>query len=126
MEIIGILLMAIFVISAILMIVLIMLQDDQGEGLGGLFGGGSSTPFGSRSGNVLTRATSIFAVVFLFAIVGLALINRTKYEEDVLNAARTEEAGERPDWFQEGAAETEDFSDGEAILEELESSETEE
>lgn len=125
MEIIGILLMAIFVISAILMIVLIMLQDDQGEGLGGLFGGGSSTPFGSRSGNVLTKATSIFAVVFLFAIVGLALINRTKYEEDVLNAARSEEAAERGEWFL-GTADTEEIGDGEAILEELESSETEE
>ena len=37
----SILLMVLFVISAILLIGIVLLQDEQGDGMGGLFGGGS-------------------------------------------------------------------------------------
>ena len=40
MGLLSIVLLAIFAIAALLMILVIMLQDDQGEGIGGLFGGG--------------------------------------------------------------------------------------
>jgi preprotein translocase subunit SecG len=65
-----------------------MIQDEQGEGLGGIFGGGSSTPFGSRSGNVLTKFTSILGAVFLVCSFALAWINRTPESGDVIGAAR--------------------------------------
>ncbi len=99
MGIISVLLIVIFIITAILLVVVILLQDEQGEGLGGLFGGGGSTPFGSRSGNVLTRFTSILGAVFLFCSFGIAWVNRTPQSGDVLGAAKRQEAQTAQEWW---------------------------
>jgi preprotein translocase subunit SecG len=83
-----ILLVIVFAVSAILLCLVIMLQDDQGEGLGGLFGGGSNSAFGSRSGNVLTKATSVLAAIFLVTALGVAWMNRSARSEDIEAKAR--------------------------------------
>src|SRR5208283_4777773 len=88
MGIIGIALLVIMVISAFLLVLVVLVQDDQGEGIGGIFGGGSNSAFGSRSGNVLTRFTAVLAGVFLVCIFGLAWINRTPTAGDVVSKAR--------------------------------------
>ncbi|MFP4364284.1 MAG: preprotein translocase subunit SecG [Spirochaetia bacterium] len=119
MSILGILLLVLFIISAILLIFLVLIQDDQGEGLGGLFGGGgSSTAFGSRSGNILTRFTSILAAIFLLSSFGLAWLNRSPEEGDVVGAARRAGAEERQlEWW---AVEDEsEASDSETAEEEV-------
>ena len=95
MALLGIVLLVIFIISAILLIIIVLLQDEQGEGIGGLFGGGSSTAFGSRSGNVLTKFTSILGAIFLVCSFGLAWVNKTPETGDVLGAARREAAREK-------------------------------
>ena len=77
MGVLSILLLVIFVIAAILLILLVLFQSEEGDGLGGIFAGGSSTAFGSRSGNVLTRATTVLGALFLIISLGLALMNRT-------------------------------------------------
>ena len=76
MGILGIVLLVFFVIVAILLILLVLIQNEEGDSLGGIFAGGSSTAFGSRSGNVLTRATSILGALFLIISLGLALVHR--------------------------------------------------
>jgi preprotein translocase subunit SecG len=88
MGIIGVVLLVIMVISAVLLVLVVLVQDDQGEGIGGIFGGGSNTAFGSRSGNVLTRFTAALAAVFLVCCFGLAWINRTPTAGDVVSKAR--------------------------------------
>ena len=84
----ALLLVIVFVVASILLVVIVLVQDEQGEGLGGLFGGGSSTAFGARSGNVLTKFTSILAAIFLACAFGLAWANKTPESGDVLGAAR--------------------------------------
>jgi preprotein translocase subunit SecG len=103
MALLGIILLVLFVLSAILLIVLVLLQDDQGEGLGGLFGGGSSAAFGSRSGNVLTRFTSILGAIFLTCSFGLAWVNKTPESGDVLGVARRERLKDAEEftWWEE-------------------------
>ncbi len=96
-----ILLTIIFVISALLLAALVLLQDEQGEGVGGMFGGGSGTPFGSRSGNILTRATAILGAIFLISAFGVAWLNRTPATDDVEARARARQLqqGTRSDWY---------------------------
>ena len=101
MGLISIVLLVLLVISAILLVLVVLLQDDQGEGLGGIFGGGASTTaFGSRTGNVLTRFTAVLATVFLLCVVGVAYLNKTPTTGNVISAARQEALqGKTPDWW---------------------------
>ena len=77
MGILGIVLLVFFVIVAILLILLVLAQNEEGDSLGGIFAGGSSSAFGSRSGNILTKTTTILGALFLIISLGLALVNRS-------------------------------------------------
>ena len=103
MGLLSIVLLVIFAMAALLMILVIMLQDDQGEGIGGLFGGGSSSAFGSRSGNILTRFTSILGAIFIVGAFALAWLNRTPETTDILEKARLEQMQktEESNWWVE-------------------------
>lgn len=96
MGILGIVLLVVFVMTAILLILLVLLQNEEGDSLGGIFAGGSGSAFGSRSGNVLTRATTVLGTLFLIISLALALLNRTPGGSGVESAGRqlsTESAG---------------------------------
>ena len=102
MGILSIILLVVFVINAILLILLVLIQNDDGGGLGGIFAGGSGTVFGSRSGNVLTRATTVLGSLFLVLSLSLALISRTPTGAGVEEEARrlfTEDTG--ANWLDE-------------------------
>ncbi len=101
MGLIAIILLIIFVISALVLMAVILIQDDQGEGLGGIFGAGSTSAFGPRTGNVLTRFTSIIAAVFLISAFMLAFLNRTPESGDLLRKVRAQQTqqGENRDWW---------------------------
>jgi len=88
----GIVLMVIFVVASVLLVLVVLLQDESGDGLGGIFGGGGASQVGNRSGNILTRITSVLAAVFLLSSFGLAWLNRTPDTGDVEAAARRLEA----------------------------------
>jgi preprotein translocase subunit SecG len=88
MGILSVLLLIVFILSAVLLVIIVLLQDEGGEGLGGIFGGGGAAPVGNRSGNILTRATTILAAVFLVSLFGYAFINRTPESADIEAAAR--------------------------------------
>lgn len=111
-----IILYILFIIVAVILVLVIMIQDEQGEGIGGIFGGGSTTPFGSRSGNVLTRFTSAFAVLFLFGSFMLGWMNRT--EKTDLPEVETPQQEEVVDYLtpEELAASTEPVETSSATL----------
>jgi preprotein translocase subunit SecG len=77
MGILSVVLLVFFVIIAVLLILMVLVQNEEGDSLGGIFAGGSSSAFGSRSGNVLTRTTSVLGALFLIVSLGLALLSRT-------------------------------------------------
>jgi len=100
----------VFVICALLVMALVLLQDEQGGGLGGIFGGGSSTPFGSRSGNVLTKLTSVLGAIFLLTSLGISWIKSTNEAGDVVGAAQAQmqESSASVDWWRTGETSSED------------------
>jgi preprotein translocase subunit SecG len=88
MALLGIVLLVLLVITSVLLVLIILVQDEQGEGIGGMFAGGGTTAFGSRTGNVLTRFTAALAVVFLFCCLAIAWVNRSGDAGNVVGKAR--------------------------------------
>ena len=99
----GIVLLVFFVIVAILLVLMVLAQNEEGEGLGGIFAGGGGTAFGSRSGNVLTRVTTVLGALFLIVSLGLALMNRGPAGSGVEAAGRALTTETGTDWFMEEA-----------------------
>ena len=75
MDILRYLLLVVEVVCSMALIGLILIQKSKSEGLGLAFGSGmGETLFGSRAGNILTKLTVIFAVVFLVNTLALSQI----------------------------------------------------
>lgn len=106
MGVINILLLVLFVIVAILLILMVLIQNEEGDSLGGIFAGGSNSAFGSRSGNVLTRTTSILGALFLILSFSLALVNRTPSDKGVKAAAQQLETSSNSEWWNDQPATT--------------------
>lgn len=73
-------LLVLYLLAAIAIIGLVLIQQGKGADMGASFGAGASnTVFGSSgSGNFLTRMTTIFAVIFL--VMSLVLGNLSTHK----------------------------------------------
>lgn len=111
---ISILLLVIFVVSALLLVVMVMIQDEGGEGLGGIFGGGGgSSQIGDRSGNILTKTTSILGALFMLTAFGLAWFNRGDTGDLEQAAAQLRGDDARVEWWTTDGEEDEGVADDE-------------
>jgi preprotein translocase subunit SecG len=63
------------VLSSLLIVGLVLIQRSKSEGMGLAFGSGAGESlFGARAGNVLSRATTVLAIVFLVTTLLLGII----------------------------------------------------
>src|SRR6476619_5602148 len=69
---------SLIIIICIFLVLLILIQKGRGGGLASAFGGGGgNTAFGSKTGDVLTWATSIvFGIFLILAVVNNVTANR--------------------------------------------------
>ncbi len=89
---IGAIITFLYILIAILLIFLILLQAGRGGGIAAAFGGATvENIFGSTRGNVLTRATAILAALFFFLSIVLVRIGPSS-----LIKSKGAPKGERP------------------------------
>jgi len=104
MGVLSVMLLVLFVIVSLLLIFLVAVQDEQSEGLGGIFGGGSNTAFGSHASSVVTKATATLAVVFMILALVVAFVNKSPSQDKLLDSVKTEQVQQTTDWWKSSEA----------------------
>ena len=102
---IGVILLVAFVIISILLVCLVLIQNEDGEGMGGLFGGSNSQAFGARSGNVITKTTYILVTLFFLVTFGLALVNKKPSVKSLDEAVKNLDSSSEEYWLEDSAVE---------------------
>ncbi len=89
-------LLTVHVLTCILLLLIILMQQPRSEGLGTAFGGGvADTLFGSNAGNVLTKITTGLTVTFFLTTFSLAwLYSHRNTSTDLERRLRTPVAAE--------------------------------
>ncbi|MDW6003067.1 preprotein translocase subunit SecG [Vibrio mangrovi] len=90
-------LLVIYLLAAVAIIGLVLIQQGKGADMGASFGAGASnTVFGaSGSGNFLTRMTAIFATVFLVISLVLGNLSTHKAKSQWVDPAQSQEVQEQ-------------------------------
>jgi preprotein translocase subunit SecG len=64
------------VLACVFLVLVVLLQTGKGADMGAVFGGSSSTVFGSTgAGNFLTRLTTATAIVFMLSSISLTYLS---------------------------------------------------
>jgi preprotein translocase subunit SecG len=81
----------IHVLACIFLALVVLLQTGKGADMGAVFGGSSSTVFGSSgAGNFLTRLTTATAIVFMLTSISLTYLSARKTTATVFDSAPVE------------------------------------
>jgi preprotein translocase subunit SecG len=82
------------IIICLLLVVVILLQEGK-KGMGAIFGGSSSSIFGARgAGNILTKVTSVLAILFMLNSVWMSYISSR--DASVIDEIKTTEESKEP------------------------------
>ena len=74
-------LMFIHVVACVLLILVVLVQPDRGDGMAGAFGGmGGSVAFGVKTLDVLWKITVGFAAVFMLTALALTVMEKDQFQ----------------------------------------------
>lgn len=81
-------LLIVHVLACVFLVLVVLLQTGKGADMGAVFGGSSSTVFGSSgAGNFLTRLTTATAILFMLTSMGLTYLSSHPTSSTVFDAA---------------------------------------
>jgi preprotein translocase subunit SecG len=84
---------ALFFIIAVVMMAIILIQPGSAGGLG-FIGGGSQSAFGTKTGNVMTKVTTVLAALFFVSAFALGYLNARTSRVDTRELMQMQEAAE--------------------------------
>lgn len=85
----------VFVLSAIVLVVVVLIQEGRGGGLTDALGSGGQATFGAGAKGI-NMFTGIVAGVFLVSAIGITMMNRASSSRSVLGSAAPAEMPEIP------------------------------
>ena len=78
----------IHILACIFLVLVVLLQTGKGADMGAVFGGSSSTVFGSSgAGNFLTKLTTATAIIFMLTSLGLTYFSAERNSATVFASA---------------------------------------
>jgi preprotein translocase subunit SecG len=87
----------IHILACIFLVLVVLLQTGKGADMGAVFGGSSSTVFGSSgAGNFLTRLTTATAIVFMLTSMALTVMSSRTTSSTIFDAAPVAEPASEP------------------------------
>lgn len=92
----GTIILIVHIVTCVFLIIFVLLQAGKGADAGATFGGIGQTYFGSQSGNILTKITSMLAIVFMLTSIGLTILYHQKIGKSVVSDMATEVVKELP------------------------------
>jgi preprotein translocase subunit SecG len=104
MGVISVILLILFVIASLLLIFVVSIQTEAGTGLGGIFGGGSDSTFGSQTGKVLNKVTAILGAAFIVLAIILAVVNKSQSADSLLDSVKVEQVQGSGEWWNDEPA----------------------
>jgi len=84
---------ALFFFIAVIMMAIILIQPGSSGGLG-FIGGGSQSAFGTKTGNVMTKLTTVLAALFFISAFVLGYLNARTSKVDTKEILQMKEAAE--------------------------------
>jgi preprotein translocase subunit SecG len=78
-------------ILVLFLIVMVLIQRTESDGLSGLGGGGNQFMTGRAKGDLMTRTTAILAAAFFVTSLTLAVMASRMTDSSIVDAASTEE-----------------------------------
>ncbi|MDD7201291.1 MAG: preprotein translocase subunit SecG [Sphaerochaetaceae bacterium] len=99
MAVLNVFLLVLFVLVCLLLIFIVAIQDENSEGLGGIFSDASNAAFGSRIGSVVNRTTAILGAAFIVLALVVAMLNKSSSGDKLLDQVDTNQVQQTTEWW---------------------------
>jgi preprotein translocase subunit SecG len=78
------LVLVVHIVACFFLILFVLLQAGKGAELGATLGNIGQTYFGSQTGNILTKITTVIAFVFMLTSIGLTVIQHKETTSSIM------------------------------------------